>query len=330
MIGYYVHHHGGGHAARATAIARELEAPVTGISSLPRPDDWPGEWLQIPLDDGNEQSDPDAHGQLHWVPLGSAGLRERAALISAWIDAAEPRAMVVDVSVEVALLARLHGVPVAVFALPGARGDAAHRLGFEIAAVILAAWPPQATGLVTGLTAAAERRLAPVGAIGRLAPFPDERSAEDPHRVLVLAGRGGDEFSPTALDRARASAPHWTWEHIGGSGTWVDDVRPSLSAASVVITHAGQGALADVAAARKPAVVVPQTRPHDEQLASARVLAAGDWPVIVRDRLPDSGWEKLLERASGLDGTRWERWNDGHGAARAAAVIGELAGREAR
>lgn len=328
MIGYYVHHHGSGHASRATAIARELDEPVTGLSSLPRPSAWPGDWVQLPLDSGDAEDDARAQGRLHWVPLGSEGLRDRTARVSSWIASARPRALVVDVSVEVALLGRLHGVPIAVVALPGTRDDEAHRLGFEIASVILAAWPPEAADVIRGLSPAALRRLVAVGAIGGTLPERGEelRSAPLPRRALVLAGSGGDDFTAAAVLRAQRSAPEWTWEHLGGSGAWVDDVRPRLDTASVVITHAGQGALADVAAARRPAIVIPQSRPHDEQLATARALRSGDWPALVLDRCVTSGWQELLERASALDGAQWASWNDGGGAARAAAAIAQLAG----
>ena len=52
VIGYYVHHQGDGHLTRAAAIARALAGePVTGLSSRPRPDGWPGEWVQLARDD---------------------------------------------------------------------------------------------------------------------------------------------------------------------------------------------------------------------------------------------------------------------------------------
>ena len=53
MIGYYVHHHGAGHSTRATAVARACAAlgeRVVGLSSRPRPADWPGEWVELPDD----------------------------------------------------------------------------------------------------------------------------------------------------------------------------------------------------------------------------------------------------------------------------------------
>lgn len=327
MIGYYIHHHGSGHLSRATAIAHALDEPVTGLSSLPRPEGWPGDWIDLPLDDGAAEDDARAHGRLHWVPLGSPGLRERTAAISRWISSANPSAVVVDVSVEVVLLARLHGVPVATFALPGDRGDDAHRLGFDIAAVVLAAWPPQVENCLRGLSPAAARKLVPVGAIGTAAPSENGPPPIRPgsKRVLVLSGAGGDDFTEDAIRAAQAETPDWTWERIGGTGTWVDDVTPHLEAATLVVTHAGQGAIADVAAARRPAVVIPQSRPHEEQYAAAHALGAGEWPVIVLERFPGQGWAPLIARAATLDGDRWARWNDGRGAHRAAAVIERVA-----
>jgi len=331
MIGYYIHHHGRGHLHRAVAIAAALGQPVTGLSSLPRPDEWAGDWVRLPLDLPGEGGDADAlrdvgaNGRLHWVPLGVAGLRERMAAISAWIGAARPAVIVTDVSVEVSVLARLHGVPVVSVALPGERGDDAHRLGFDVSTAIIAAWPPEAGGMVTGLSLDAVARLHPVGAISRF-PRREAGAARTPRRVLVLAGAGGDGFGVAAIAAARAAAPEWEWEHLGGSsGRWSDDPREALSAADVVITHAGQNALADVAAARRPAIVVPQTRPHDEQRTTARVLSAGHWPALLHDHLPEDEWPGLLARAAALGGEGWRSWNDGLGAERAAAVITDVA-----
>jgi hypothetical protein len=338
MIGYYIHHHGRGHLARATAIARALDAPITGLSSLPRPADWPGNWVELPLDDADRAVDPRAHGRLHWVPLHSTGLRARGTAISNWISSSQPSVMVVDVSVEVTLLARLHGVPVVVFALAGERRDAAHRLGFDIATSVLATWPPGVTGLDRGLPAEARGKLHAVGAIGRFPP-PGEETPAGPAsvtpQVLVLRGAGGadgadGEFRGSALTAARGDAEGWSFKHLGGDGEWVSDVWPHLQAATVVVTHAGDGALADVSAARRPTIVIPEGRPHGEQNATARVLGSGLWPVIVLDKWPERGWGALLERARTLDGHAWKWWNDGGGARRASQHIHAVARGEVR
>ncbi|GAA1421438.1 glycosyltransferase [Agrococcus citreus] len=325
MIGYYIHHHGRGHLSRAIAIASALDGPVTGLSSLPRPAEWTGAWVPLDSDETAAPLDPDAGTMLHWAPLGHPGLRARMARIARWIADERPRALVVDVSVEVAVLARLHGVPVVTVAMPGRRTDPAHELGFGVSTGIIGAWPPEATGMLAGLPPLGER-LHAVGAISRFAP--SSAAAPGPgRRAVVFGGAGGDGFTAEAISRARAEAPEWDWMHLGANGSWSDDPWEVLRTASVVITHAGESAIAEVAAARRPAVVIPQPRPHDEQHVTAAVLAGADWPALVLPELPATRWPELLRAASRLDAGRWQAWNDGRGAERAAAVIAAAAER---
>lgn len=340
MIGYYIHHQGRGHLNRALAIAAELDQPVTGLSSQARPADWTGDWVELPRDDDAvDPRDVDAQGRLHWVPLNDAGLRDRMARISRWIADAGPQLIIVDVSVEVALLARLLGVPVISVALPGVRGDEAHRLGYDVSTAIIAAWPHEAEGMLSGLSVAARRRLHCVGAISRFASRSDERRAsttpDSPRRLLLLGGAGGSSLDAETIARARAATPDWQWTVLGShGGRWVEDPWPEICSADVVVTHAGQNALADVAAARRPAIVIPEERPHQEQITTASVLAGSSrWPALVRWAFPETGWPALLDEALSLDGGLWESWNDGLGARVAAAVIQreltDAAGREA-
>ena len=329
MIGYYVHHHGSGHLHRAIAIAAATDRPITGLSSLPRPAGWRGEWVRLDRDDtADAPVDVDAGGRLHWVPVQDSGLRSRMAAIAAWIGAQRPSVMVVDVSVEIALLARLHGVRVVTVAMPGYRGDEPHALGYAIADAVLGCWPPGLRSVVRGVSRETEGTLHTVGAISRF-----RRSADDPrpvpNTVLLLSGAGGSALTSRMIDRARDDSPDWHWTVLDGTPErWVDDPWPLICAAGVVVTHAGQNALADVAAAARPAIVVPQDRPHDEQGSTARALDAdGSYPVIVQTTWPETGWSALLDAAQRLDGDRWRRWNDGRGAERAAEIVGRIADR---
>lgn len=325
MIGYYVHHHGRGHLNRAIAVAAATEAIVVGMSSLPRPPEWTGPWMVLPRDDvGPEPVDASAHGRLHWVPEMDAGLTARMADISSWIADIEPALMVVDVSVEVSLLARLHGIPVVTTVLPGDRRDSAHDLVHSVARRIVAAWPDDASGLVSGLDPHRDRLVC----VGGLSRFDDREpvppSSGGDRRVLVLAGAGDGAERPWDLASAREQSPGWAWDVLGPGAGWVDDPWELLCAADVVVTHAGQNAIAEVAAARRPAIVVPRPRPFREQEVMAAVLATdGRFPVVVSPELPSDGWKELLDRAAALDGARWSAWNDGGGARRVAAVIDE-------
>jgi hypothetical protein len=327
VIGYYIHHQGRGHLNRALAIAAAIDRPVTGLSSQPRPAEWAGDWIELARDDESvDPRDVDARGRLHWVPLHDRGLVDRMGAISQWALDSRPQAIVVDVSVEVALLARLLGVPVISVALPGVRADEAHRLGYDISTAIIAAWPPEAEGMISGLSAETRRRLHCVGAISRFGSRVAEgrppRAPGEARRVLVLAGAGGSSLDTRAIARARAATPDWHWTVLGSGGHWVEDPWPDICSADVVVTHAGQNALADVAAARRPAIVIPEMRPHEEQVTTASVLhGSSRWPALVRWRFPETGWPALLDEAASLDGASWVNWYDGLGARTAAAVI---------
>lgn len=336
-VGCYVHHHGSGHLHRAGALARELAGrgvSVTGLSSLPRPDDWSGGWVDLPRDDhagpgcsDPAAADPLAGGRLHWAPRHHAGLLERHAAVAAWLARTRPAAVVVDVSVEVALLVRLHGVPVVSVVLPGVRDDAAHRLGHDVCDELVGLWPAGATATLLGVAPEVAGRVRALGGLSRFeVEAPPGRRRPGPPRVLVLGGRGGDAWAEGELEAATAAAGSWDWQVLGGTGgSWVADPRQAVRDADVVLTHAGQNALAEVAALRRPGVVVPAERPHDEQRCTGRVLAAGPWPAVVVPSLAAARWPDVLDEARALGGSAWAGWVDGHAAARFADVVEQVA-----
>jgi hypothetical protein len=315
VIGYYVHHHGRGHLHRARSIAAHCAEPVTVLSSLPRPGDWVGDWVQLPRDDDGAIHDPTAHGALHWAPLGHTGLRERMSLIAAWIRDAVPSVLMVDVSVEVTALARLLGVPTVVAGMPGHRDDPPHRLGYTLAGTVLAPWPDgfTETGPFAGKTVH-------VGAFSRfdgLVPPPASGRT-----VLVLSGAGGTDLTIDDIESAAAATPGWTWRSLGvPGGPSTSDVWPALCEAAVVVTHAGQNAVAETAAARRPAVIIPQRRPFGEQHCTARVLAGAGLAVTAPGWPTGAQWPWLLAAAERLGGQGWRRWAPGDGARRAAQVL---------
>lgn len=325
MIGYYIHHQGLGHLTRAQSIAAACDQPVVALSSLaaPSPVTPFADWVRLARDDdAPAPMDVAAGGQLHWAPLDDPGYAARMQRLATWIAEARPAAIVVDVSVEVAALARLLGTRVVVMAGPGIRVDQPHRMAYGLAAAIVAPWPESVYRPAHLDDVAAKTSY--VGAISR---FDGQRPGPvaGNRTVLSLLGRGGADVTSHDLQAAAGADPTWSWSHVGGDGPWSDDVWAMLQSADVVVAHAGQNAVAEIAAARRPAVLIPQNRPFREQQETARALAAAGialacpcWPAA-------SQWPGILERASRLDGDGWARWSDGDGAARAAAVIGAVA-----
>lgn len=337
MIGYYVHHHGRGHLVRAMQILVAHGGPATVLSSLDRPADAPGhvDWLALPRDDAADRpDDPTAHGVLHWVPRHDPGLRGRMAAVAEWIGRTAPRLVVVDVSVEVTLLCRLLGVPVLVVAMPGDRTDRAHRLAHDVADALLACWPrdvldppwPASWTAKTRFVGALSRYDSRIGTGPGPGPGRTRRGGDGPRRVVVLLGAGGRDVGDDDLAAAERATPGWDWTVLGGRDGWTADPWPLLRGADVVVTHAGQNALAEVAAARTPAVVVPQQRPHGEQVATAEALDRAGLAVVRRRWPHPATWPALLDEAAAQDGRRWRRWCPGGAPAAAAALVAELAG----
>lgn len=324
MIGYYVHHHGRGHLHRALAITHQLDEPVTFLSSLPAPAGLRATdtWVRLPLDVPDTAAptiDPAAHGRLHWVPTGVAGLAERHAIITDFLARERPRRVVVDVSVEVTLLVRLSGVPVVVMAMPGDRGDAVHRLALDVAEHVVAPWSDRVYR--PDWLAEHEPRTHYVGSISRFDGRPRPARRRGARRCgVLLAGAGGSAVPAGALAELRGAAADVDWTAMGGDAAWVDDPWSLLAAADVVVCHAGQNAIADVAVAGVPAVVVPQDRPFDEQHATADALAAAGVAVAVPQWPAPERWPALIARARAC-GNRWDELRTRGAAARAAEVI---------
>ncbi|WP_202980383.1 glycosyltransferase [Serinicoccus marinus] len=268
----------------------------------------------------------------------------------------------VDVSVEIAVLVRLCGVPVVLGGMPGDREDQPHRLARSLAEAVLAPWPPGAHGdgaasgpaprtwEVGGISALAvaggasgegsarpgtgqgEPGALPAGsgqgATGAVEPGRGPLGAVEPRRggVLVVWGSGGAGPGEHDVEAARASTGR-RWLVRGGDHPPSPDLLAEMRAAEVVVCHAGQGAVADVALAGRPAVVLAQPRPHGEQEATARALerrglaaTASGWPAA-------EAWPGLLDRALATGGEGWSAWGSQQGAARAAQCLDEAATR---
>lgn len=326
MIGYYVHHQGRGHLGRMLSVTRHLDTPVTVLSSLSPPAGCELPWVRLSRDDeGGAVADADAGGTLHWAPRHDDGLRERSLQIVRWVAQERPTLVVVDVSVEVTLLVRLTGTPVVVAAMPGARTDRPHRTAYDAADALLAPWP---RGLgVERWPAEWSAKTHYVGAIGRFddrtapdRPAPDRTGAG--RRGLLLWGFGGGAPTDVQLEGLRAATAGWTWEVAGaGAVRSQDEIWSALGRADLVVAHGGQNSLAEIGAARVPAVLVAAPRPFDEQAHTVRALDRAGIAVGLMEWPDADRWPALVERAQDLGGDGWRRWTSGDGAQRAAAAL---------
>lgn len=288
MIGWYAHHHGGGHLSRARAV-RPWLAGSTLLTSAPigRRDTLDGPVVRLPHD----AEPPGAHeadgAPLHYAPPGHPGVRSRAARLGGWLASEEPSLLVVDVSVEAVLLARLFATPVALVRQHGERRDRAHAAALDLAQWLVAPYPAAVEG--DGVPAAHRERTFHAGWVSRFdgrtpMPLHEARHAvEQPLDVrlcVVLRGRGDAAHEPAA-PLAERLGPDWHVVVVGSEEPgapgfravgFVNDPWPWLCAADVVVAPASNNCVAEVRAAGRPLVVVPRERPFDEQRDKAACL----------------------------------------------------------
>ena len=328
-VGWYVHHDGSGHLQRFQMLYDRLPELV-GLSSLPAPPGVaPERWVTLPLDAPTDPgTDPEAGGVLHWAPLRHPGLRHRMARLAAWVESERPSLLVVDVSVEIALFARLMGVPVLWLAQRGRRVDTPHRLAYAGARVV-APWTRALASPGSGLPDSTRF-------IGAMSRFDARRASAVAGRreVLVLVGRGEHGIAAEDVHRAARATPGWRWHTNGLSrapGAPVtdhgstEDVWPLLTRAGVVVGSGGGNVVAEVAAARRPLVCLPQRRPFGEQDDQAGALARGGLAESLTAWPEPERWGEVLDRASRRDPAAWARLHDGHAADRLADAIAEAA-----
>ena len=330
-VGWYAHHHGLGHLLRARAVAPHLRSRVTVLTSAA--DGAPAQRelealrasgiqvRELPLDlpAAGEPAPPPPPPGLHYAPVGAASLRSRMAALTGYFQQEAPDLLVVDVSVEVAMFARLCGVPVVMVRQHGDRNDFAHRLAYAWAEELLAPYPPWLEDASASL---AVRRASCY--TGGFAVRPAGTSPPVPGRVVVLSGRGDDGFAPGDVESAAAACPGTSWL-VAGPRQWRTDVPELIGSAEVVVSHAGHNAVMEVAAARRPFVCIPRPRPFGEQNGKADALRRAR-AAVVRDRwcAPEE-WPGVLAAARALGTERLASAVDPGATARLAARVDSLA-----
>jgi hypothetical protein len=335
-IGYYVHHHGDGHRQRALAIAGQAQGRITllGTGLAGRTGNVPA--IDLPDDrrlghDFDGRDDSARPCSLHYAPIDHEGVRRRVAEITGWIARNRPALLVVDVSVEMAMLVRLASVPTVYVRLNGHRDDAAHLDAFRGAVGLLAPFHEDLDDEDTPASIRRQTFYAP--GLGKRPPV----VPVDPAVVLVVVGKGGEAGSGEAWAAAARATPNRLWRVIGPCTApadppanlelrgWVDNAEPMIASAGVVIGGAGDGLVGSVIAARRPFICIPEDRPYREQLSKAARLSSLGAAILCPPSPEPADWPALLAQADALDPKALARLDAQDGALRVAEWLGEAA-----
>jgi UDP-N-acetylglucosamine:LPS N-acetylglucosamine transferase len=332
-VGWYAHHHGLGHLTRARAVAPHLRSKVTVLTSATddaaahreiealRASGIRVRELPFDLPAAGEPALPDPPPGLHYAPVGAASLRSRMAALTGYFEQEAPDLLVVDVSVEVAMFARLCGVPVAIVRQHGNRNDFAHRLAYAWAEELLAPYPRWLEDASASLAVRQASRYTggfTVRSAGTTTP--------QPGRIVVLSGRGDGGFDPGDVESAAAACPGTNWL-LAGPAHWRADVVELIGSAEVVVSHAGHNAVMEVAAARRPLICIPRPRPFGEQNGKAEALRRAGAAVVRERWCAPEEWPGVLAAARDLGTERLASAVDPAAKARLATRVDSLAAR---
>ena len=334
-IAFFVHHQGRGHANRTMALVEAFsrERPVSVLTAGPHLFDGFSrdiELIALPNMIGAGVPTKRLYAEptpstLHCVPLGLREMRGTMRAIIDHLDERDVGLFVVDVSSEIALLARIASVPAVQIRMHGDRSDVGHIGSYEASVGMLAPFDESleqadypaylraktfySGGLCTTRDEVLEREVARA-----------KLGLGMNHEIVVVLTGGGGAGTPYApLTVGARALPDAEWLVLGptlkeGHETnfanlkergWVPNVTDYLAAADIVIASAGDNTITEIARVGRPLVVMPEWRYFGEQARKAEALAllgaavhAPRWPGDI------PGWQVLMSEARRLDQAR--------------------------
>ena len=313
-LGYYAHHHGSGHCRQADKLAAllpsEARTQLIVFTSL-SPEAYTftsiNESQIVRLQAEDECADDVLKGRagkywqpasLHYSPVGNSDVQKRSHQILDTIYQRKIDLMIIDVSVEVAMLCRVASIPYLYIRLPGIRDDNPHLNAFAGALALLAPYPRLLEAAMTPewvskktlyldfINAAQQKELTYnefIKTLAKLNPSNLKGGEEDMSTIItVIKGYGGHEAIDKKLPELRRLLPNAFIISLGpinddmrryiDIAAQVNDVTPFLQHSDYLLMACGLNAIAQAYDYATPIVVLPDDRPHQEQEVMAQAL----------------------------------------------------------
>lgn len=351
-ISFFVHHQGRGHAQRTMAIVRELPAqqPVSVLTADPSLFDGFERDIEIvPLPNmiGAAVPTPALHDHptpatMHCVPLGVIEVRQTMRAVLDHLDMRDTGLFVIDVSAELALLARIASVPAIKVRMHGNRCDPGHDAAYDACAGMLAPfdarleqtdypdWARRKTFYTGGLCTSNANTLDRGTARARLG-LPAERElvvvltggggAGTPYAPLTMAARAAQETLFVTLGPLHREGHETDFANLVNHG-WVDNTSDYIAAADIVLASAGDNTVHEIARAGRPYICAPEWRYFDEQRCKAEALERLAAAIHMQSWPGDlAGWRAVLGKARALDVETQRSLHDPDAAANGAAWL---------
>ena len=322
---FYVHHHGSGHVMRAIAIASRLKDSTIYFmgSDLARYQHLIPAHIQCYHLPGDVAQGDDHFARsaeldfLHYAPLNVPNALKRTAMISGILSELFPVLLVVDVSVEVTMLAALCGVPTVVIRQNGNRNDLPHLNAYQSAQKLIA--PSPMTLMNRSDYHWVEEKTFFSGGFSRYNGAREVALQMVADAVGVLTGSGGTSINALFINLLSAQCPDKTFHILGKIEDTAQLSNPNLivhgmvanpaeilSACEVVIGNAGHNTVMEMAELDKRFICVYEDRPFEEQQLKAQLLAKHQMAIVINgNEILQANWNTLFNQAKNLRTSRW-------------------------
>ncbi|MGB6151343.1 MAG: glycosyltransferase [Pricia sp.] len=293
MLGYYAHSHGSGHCNYANIFSKIFGSALTIFTDRGHAFDNPEQVVMLENEnpDGTEfeRDDFPEPRALHYAPVNIKKITQRNLIILDSILQKKISMLIIDVSVEIAMLARVSSIPYVYVRLQGDRDDIPHLNAYEGASFLLAYYPKEMEALDT--PAWIIDKTIYLGFLskfmfgGNISEQPKEYRERLRPILLYLTGFGGSlvpDFEGICKDyNMFAIGPSWIrnkafgFEHIGV----VKDTKPYIEHADAIIAACGANTTSEILSLEKKFIAMPEIRHYNEQQRMAEYLNRNGWAI---------------------------------------------------
>ncbi|MFC4211233.1 glycosyltransferase [Pedobacter lithocola] len=315
-IAFYIHHHGSGHLMRTLQIVKALKNHQvilmgSGLKALTElPSNIKVAHLPLDIADENENTSVGNIKSMafHYAPIGIKGIRNRVALMTEVFQKNYPLILVIDVSVEVALLARLAGIPTIIMRQHGNRTDLPHQLAYDSAELLIA---PFSNEMYVGEKDNAYKKTVFTGGFSRFDSVENNVNINQ-NTVCILVGNGGTSITEMFIKSIALSCNKFHFKVLGLEQNksnrlanleflgQVVNPAETIKEANIIIGNTGHNTVMEAASLNKRFVGIPENRPFDEQIEKAKSIQnRAGIKIVSPNELLKTDWLLLLENIKG-------------------------------
>lgn len=293
MIGYYAHSQGAGHCNYANVFSKVFGKFLTVFTDRDHAFDAGVDVVRLANEnpdgsefDRNKFPEPRA---LHYAPVNMQKITARNHSLLDVILKKGIKLLIVDVSVEIAMLARISSVPYAYVRLHGDRNDFAHLNAYEGASFLLAYYPEEMEDRDTPPWV--KKKTVYLGFLSRYmfgnkgSGKPIEYSSLKKPILLHITGFGGTlplhftglsrYFDICSIGPGRIPYERSNVLQIGV----VECTRAFIENADVVVAACGSNTVAEIFSLDTSFIAVPEERHYREQKLCAKNLHRLGWAI---------------------------------------------------